>query len=101
MPSVIFRFLLIGLGICCILLGINIYKGDVSSIHSYNRDRVINVKDFGKVMGFAVILVGSRICILSISQILDFNFLDIISKGVILLGVIIMLYAQLRYNSGF
>lgn len=83
------------------MLGINIYKGDVSSIHSYNRDRVINVKDFGKVMDFAVILVGSGICILSISQILDFNFLDIISKGVILLGVIIMLYAQLRYNSGF
>lgn len=100
MSFTIFQFISIGLGICCIFLGKNIYKGDLSSIHSYNRDKVINIKDYGRSTGVAVVLVGIGICLLSISQIVENSFLDTISKGVIIFGVIIMLYAQLKYNRG-
>lgn len=113
MYSILVSFLWIATSIGMIMLGIKVYNGDISPIHSYNRTRVINVKSYGKYMGLGVILGGIGFCLLRISLLLTNNSLlrisliltndpfCFISIIFIFAGIILIIYAQIRYNKGF
>ena len=113
MYSILVSFLWIATSIGMIMLGIKVYKGDISPIHSYNRTRVINVKGYGKYMGLGVILGGIGFCLLRISLLLSNNSLlrisliltndpfCFISIIFIFAGITLIIYAQIRYNKGF
>ena len=50
----------VAVGIICIVLGISNMRGNISSLHSYHRNRVSeeNRKPFGRIVGLGTIIVG-------------------------------------------
>lgn len=94
---------LIVLGVIFIFLGIMNYKGNISSIHWYNRRNVSkkDVKNYGKLMGIGTIILGVGMIVTAIFQL----FFDLDESNYILIfslisGVITMIYAQFKYNKG-
>lgn len=94
---------LIVLGVIFIFLGIMNYKGNISSIHWYNRRNVSkkDVKNYGKLMGIGTIILGIGMIVTAIFQL----FFDLDESNYILIfslisGVITMIYAQFKYNKG-
>lgn len=94
---------LIVLGVIFIFLGIMNYKGNISSIHWYNRRNVSkkDVKNYGKLMGIGTIILGIGMIVTAIFQL----FFDLDESNYILIfslisGIITMIYAQFKYNKG-
>jgi len=97
-----YGFMLI-FGVLIVCLGIMNFKGNISSIHWYNRRKVAkeNEKQYGKYMGFGTIIVGSSLILNSILQMI-FGleiFYCIIVIGVVV-GLNFILYSQIKYNKG-
>ena len=95
-----YGFMLI-FGVLIVCLGIMNFKGNISSIHWYNRRKVAkeNEKQYGKYMGFGTIIVGSSLILNSILQMI-FGleiFYCIIVIGVVV-GLGFILYSQIKYN---
>lgn len=100
--SIEYLFLSI-LGFIFIYLGIINYKGNISSIHWYNRRNVSkeNEKNYGKLMGLGTGIIGIGMTItgilLSIFNLEEFYFILVSS---LIVGMIIMIYSQIQYNKG-
>lgn len=97
-----YGFMLI-FGVLIVYLGIMNFKGNISSIHWYNRRKVAkeNEKQYGKYMGIGTIIVGSSLILNSILQMI-FGleiFYCIIVIGVVV-GLGFILYSQIKYNKG-
>lgn len=97
-----YGFMLI-FGVLIVCLGIMNFKGNISSIHWYNRRKVAkeNEKQYGKYMGIGTIIVGSSLILNSILQMI-FGleiFYCIIVIGVVV-GLGFILYSQIKYNKG-
>ena len=91
-------------GLLCIFLGLQHRKGNIKSLHSYHRHRVLE-KDripFGRVIGLGTIIIG---CTVILASILSFvttltdvaNIILIVGLSV---GLIISFYAMIKYNKG-
>ena len=97
-----YGFMLI-FGVLIVCLGIMNFKGNISSIHWYNRRKVAkeNEKQYGKYMGIGTIVVGSSLILNSILQMI---FGLEIFYGIIVIGVVVglgfILYSQIKYNKG-
>ena len=94
-------------GILLIPLGIMNIKGNISSIHWYNRTRITEETKpkYGKLMGSAAIIIGEGLIIASILNIVFETEIAALIGGIIacaaaVVGVVIMLYAQIKYNKG-
>ncbi|MGI6013328.1 MAG: hypothetical protein ACOX7K_03465 [Oscillospiraceae bacterium] len=91
------------LGMLITILGISNIKGNIASIHWYNRTKV-SEKDapkYGKAMGTGTIIAGLSIVITAILRIFFCSEqLFYIAFVGIVIGVAIMLYAQFKYNRG-
>lgn len=97
-----YGFMLI-FGVLIVCLGIMNFKGNISSIHWYNRRKVAkeNEKQYGKYMGIGTIVVGSSLILNSILQMifgLEIFYCIIVIGVVVALGFI--LYSQIKYNKG-
>lgn len=94
---------LIILGSIFMFLGIINYNGNISTIHWYNRRNISNhnIKNYGKLMGIGTIVMGIGMTITGILQLFysseELNYIIIIS---IIIGIIIMIYSQIKYNKG-
>ena len=98
------------IGVVCVVLGITNLKGDVSSLHSYHRQRV-SEKDrraFGKLVGIGTIIVGAG-CILfgglsavaSLSQVGMWMLVGVaLLIRCLLVGLGISFFAMIKYNKG-
>lgn len=95
-------FLLI-FGICITVLGIFNLKGNISSIHWYNRLKITeeNRKKYGKSMGIGSLIIGICMTITAILQMIFYNenIWYIIVIGIVI-GLIFMIYGQIKYNRG-
>ena len=95
-------FLLI-FGICITILGIFNLKGNISSIHWYNRLKITeeNRKKYGKSMGIGNLIIGICMTITAILQMIFYNeniwYITVIG---IIIGLIFMIYGQIKYNRG-
>lgn len=90
-------------GICIIVLGILNYKGNISSIHWYNRTRIAkeNSKKYGEAMGLGTIIIGVSLIITAILQmIFDIESLWLITLVGVIVGLVFLLYGQFKYNKG-
>lgn len=93
-------FLLI-FGICITVLGIFNLKGNISSIHWYNRLKITeeNRKKYGKSMGIGSLIIGICMTITAILQMIFYNeniwYITVIG---IVIGLIFMIYGQIKYN---
>lgn len=95
-------FLLI-FGICITILGIFNLKGNISSIHWYNRLKITeeNRKKYGKSMGIGALIIGICMTITAILQMIfcNENIWYITVVGIVI-GLIFMIYGQIKYNKG-
>lgn len=95
--------MMIFLGLIFIVLGIFNCKGNISTIHWYNRRKVSEADRpaYGKWMGCGTILCGAG---LILGGILQYVAPESIGSIFVIAGVVagigLMLYAQFRYNHG-
>ena len=97
-------------GVICIVLGISNMKGNISSLHSYHRNRVSEEDrlPFGRRVGLGIIIIGIGIIVFSVlSAVTLYTENDIfISLGTVLLigaiiiGLVISFRAMIKYNKG-
>lgn len=100
--------ILVGI-ILCVLGGINM-TGNISSLHWYHRQRVIeeNRKPFGKlvglgtlIIGVAMILFGILFWIHEITTQVPYVIIGTVFLGVgIVVGLGLSFYAMIKYNKG-
>ena len=97
-------------GIVCIAIGISNMRGNISSIHSYHRNRVSeeNRLPFGKRVGLGTVIVGASVCLFSVLSAITLktsNQVFLTVGGVILgaglvIGLLISFLAMIKYNGG-
>ncbi len=106
-----FAFIVTALvGVLCIYLGTRHMKGDISSLHSYHRNRVSeeDIPAFGKVVGIGTILVGVGVILMSVCSIVSvYTQQDVwTSVGMVVMAVFLVVgigisfYAMIKYNKG-
>ena len=94
---------LLAIGIMTNVFGFFNFKGNIASIHWYNRTKVTkeNEKKYGKMMGIGMMIMGTGIIITALLQmIFDLEILWLIIVISIIIGLLFMLYAQFKYNKG-
>ena len=90
-------------GICIIILGVLNYKGNISSIHWYNRTKITkeNSKKYGETMGLGTIIIGVSLTITAILQVIfEIASLWLITLVGVIIGLVFPLYEQFKYNKG-
>ncbi len=97
-------------GIVCIILGIFNMKGNISSIHSYHRQRVSEEDKipYGKMVGLGTIIIGCVITVFGILSIITavtgieiFTLIGtVIMIAGIVVGLILSFRAMIKYNKG-
>lgn len=100
--SIEYLFLMI-IGVAIVFLGIVNFRGNISTIHWYNRRNVSKeyAEKYGKLMGIGTIIIGSGMIITGLLQLI-FNLEDLyyILAVCLIAGIIIMIYSQFKYNKG-
>ncbi len=94
---------LILLGAILIVLGIVNYKGNISTIHWYNRRKVSkeDIPKYGKCVGIGTIICGGSLLITALLEILFQNpNVEIAILVGLAIGLIVILYGQFKYNKG-
>ncbi len=94
---------LLVLGVIITLLGIPNLKGNISTVHWYNRRKVseMDAPKYGKAMGLGSIIIGSSIVLTAILLVIfGYEFLYFIIIAGIIIGLVFILYAQFKYNKG-
>lgn len=93
---------LLAIGLLIVVLGIANMKGNVSTIHWYNRTRVKeeDLPQYGKVLGLGTIIIGVGMIFAYLMTLWNEHYVRhfLIIPSVI--GIFIMLYGQLKYNNG-
>ena len=97
-------------GVICIIIGISNTKGNISSLHSYHRNRVSEEDrvPFGKQVGTGTIIVGIGIIVFSVLSAVtlytESNIFILIGTvlliGAIIIGLAISFRAMIKYNKG-
>lgn len=100
----------VGIGILVCVLAIKNMMGDISSLHSYHRNRVAeeNVKPFGKLVGLGTLIIGISLIIFGILIFIfektQLEILSVIGTAQLILSIVIgtaiSFYAMKKYNGG-
>lgn len=91
------------LGILLVVLGSSNIRGNIASVHWYNRRKVTEEDrpKYGKWVGAGTCTIGGS---LVLSALLGMAFraaaLDYVVLGGCVIGLALILYGQLRYNRG-
>ena len=94
---------LLMLGIAAMILSIPNLRGDISTIHWYNRLRISkdDIPKYGKAMGLGSLVMGVSIVLTAVLQmIFDAEVLSYLIVAGVIVGLGIVLYAQFKYNRG-
>ena len=94
---------MIAIGIILILFGVFNLKGNIASIHWYNRRKVTkeNQIPYCRLHGFGSIIIGSVMIISAIVQAVGYVEIGgLITLAGVIIGLSLMLYAQFKYNKG-
>ena len=97
-------------GIVCIVLGISNMRGNISSLHSYHRNRVSEEDriPFGKKVGLGTIIIGIGIIVFSgLSAVTFYTENDVfvlVGTAIMIIsitvGLVISFRAMIKYNKG-
>ena len=93
----------LGLGIICVMLGMFNMCGNIGTIHWYNRRKVTkeNQKAYCMFVGLGTLIVGVAIIAGAVIQALGYLAASGLAIGVgMLIGLVLILYAQFKYNRG-
>lgn len=97
------NIIMLSLGVIMVLLGIANLKGNISTVHWYNRHRVTeeDVPKYGKFMGLGSITIGFSVILTAVLMMIFNNeIFYYISVAGIIAGIALMLYAQIKFNKG-
>ena len=90
------------LGLCISVIGIVNIKGNISTIHSYNRRRIKeeDIPKYGKVVGAGTLIMGLSLVLGFIVSFWNEEIKGFIIAPAIIVGLGLMLYGQIKYNKG-
>lgn len=90
------------LGILISVLGIVNIKGNISTIHSYNRRKVKeeDIPKYGKAIGTGTLIVGLSFIIGFIVSFWSEVMIVFVILPAVIVGLAFILYAQFKYNKG-
>ena len=90
------------LGILLSILGIINIRGDISTIHYYNRRKVRDedVPKYAKAVGTGTLIIGLSFICCFFAAFLSEVLIPFICIPAVLVGLAFILYAQFRYNKG-
>ena len=97
-------------GIVCIVIGISNMRGNISSLHSYHRNRVSEADriPFGKRVGLGTIIIGCAVILFSglnaVAGVTENETFTLIGTGVLIAGIAaglgLSFHAMIKYNKG-
>lgn len=91
------------LGIFIIAIGCVNIKGNISTIHSYNRRKVKeeDVPKYGRAVGTGTVIIGASLVIsFFVMTFWNEDIVAFIIIPAIVVGLAFILYAQVKYNKG-
>ena len=90
------------LGVFISVVGIVNIKGNISTIHSYNRRRVKeeDIPKYGKVVGTGTLIIGISLVLGFIVSFCSEEIMGYIIMPAIIIGLGLILYGQFKYNKG-
>ena len=94
------NLMLLVLGIFISTLGIVNIAGNISTIHSYNRRKVKeeDIPKYGKAVGTGTLIIGISFVIAYAITYWNEEIIPYIVIPAVLVGLIFMLYGQIKYN---
>ncbi len=103
-------FISIIVGIVCVVIGVLNTKGNVSTLHTYNKHHIAkhNIKSFSKFMGAGNITIGASALVFGVLSGINIFVLKyvilIVGASIMFTGLIAGLllcsYAAIKYNKG-
>lgn len=96
------NLILLVLGLFISALGIINIKGNISTIHSYNRRKVKeeDVPKYGKAVGTGTLIIGVSLVLGYIALFWSEEAMAFIILPAVVVGLGFMLYGQFKYNGG-
>ena len=96
------NMMLLVLGICISVLGIVNIRGNISTIHSYNRRKVKeeDVPKYGKAVGTGTLIMGISLVLAYIAAFWNESMMPYIVIPAVIIGLAFILYGQIKYNHG-
>ena len=89
-------------GLLISVLGIVNIKGNISTIHSYNRRKVKeeDIPKYGKAVGTGTLIMGIGLLIAFVVSFLSEEAITYIILPLFVVGLAFILYGQFKYNKG-
>ena len=93
---------LLFLGIVLSVIGVRNIRGDISTIHSYNRRKVRqeDVPAYGRAVGTGTLILGAALILSGIAAFWREELVAFIVLPALAIGLVFILYGQIRYNRG-
>lgn len=94
--------MLLILGIFIALIGITNIRGNISTIHSYNRKHVKeeDLPKYGKAVGTGTLIIGLSLIVSFLTTLWGSPLTNYILPPAFVIGLAFILYAQFKYNKG-
>lgn len=94
--------LLLILGVFLSVLGVVNIKGNISTIHSYNRRKVKeeDIPKYGKAVGTGTVVIGASLILAYLVTFWNEAAIDYIVIPAMVIGLAFILYGQIKYNHG-
>ncbi len=96
------NLMLLILGLFISAIGFVNIKGNISTIHSYNRRKVKeeDVPKYGKAVGTGTLIMGISLVLAFVASFWSELLIAIIILPAFIVGIGFMLYGQFKYNKG-
>ena len=96
------NLMLLIIGLLISILGIVNIKGNISTIHSYNRRKVKeeDIPKYGKAVGTGTLIMGIGLLIAFVVSFLSEEAITYIILPLFVVGLAFILYGQFKYNKG-
>lgn len=90
------------LGIFLSTLGIVNIKGNISTIHSYNRRKVKeeDIPRYGRTIGTGTLVIGASLILSYLVAFWNDAAIDYVVLPAMAVGLTFILYGQIKYNHG-
>lgn len=94
--------MLLILGIFIAVIGMVNIKGNISTVHSYNRRKVKeeDIPKYGKAVGTGTVIIGISLIIAFFVTFWNEAIAEIIMIPAFVVGLAFILYGQIKYNHG-
>ena len=96
------NLMLLILGLFISAIGFVNIKGNISTIHSYNRRKVKeeDVPKYGKAVGTGTLIMGISLVLAFVASFWSELLITIIVMPAFIVGIGFILYGQFKYNKG-